>query len=64
MDQVTITWEGGVKYLEPIKYELVEKITGPWWWRKTEYEIHSPYGVLSGIESREQALSYLRMARR
>lgn len=52
VDMITILY--GEKKLEPVKYWIEPRETGKWWWRKTEYYLHSDYGVLGPFDSADE----------
>lgn len=46
---------------DPIKYHIETKISGPWWWRQTQYWVASDNGSLGPYNKRTEAEDGLKM---
>lgn len=51
----TIEVKFGYTILEPIRYRVVEEVTGPWWWRRREFWIDSNYCRIGPFRTEAEA---------
>jgi hypothetical protein len=56
-DMISVEWVGGEKKLMPVKYWIGKNASGPWWWRKTDYVVHSEFATLRGFKTMDEAIN-------
>lgn len=58
-----ITFLTGTKVFKPVEYNIVERVTGPWWWRRTRYWIECEFSRLGPFDTKDEAYRSLLIAR-